>query len=180
MLGLKKPKGTVFAIVSRQFIDTARNSIVQLALNKGFTHVFFVDDDMTLHPDSLVRLLARKKDIVGGVYRIRGETKKYVACLQRKGWIYHKLEGFKKEGLHEVDAIGTGSLLITRKVLEKVWNKYKGFPFQISYKKHGGKLYSQTEDVNFCEKAQAVGFKIWADTTVRPGHIQHEPQILYY
>ena len=66
-------------------------------------------------------------------------------------------------GLMEVHAAGSAGMLIRRRVLkllEKPWfrvGQYKPDHYQ--------------EDVNFCERAKALGFKIWADTRICLGHI---------
>lgn len=60
-----------------------------------------------------------------------------------------------KEGLQEVDAVGSGCMLIARRVLEKV-----KVPFERKWNEdatHAGGL-----DFYFCEKAKKEGFSIWS------------------
>lgn len=61
----------------------------------------------------------------------------------------------KKEGLQEVDAVGSGNMLISRRVLEKV-----EAPFMRKWDKDG--IAELGLDFNFCEKAKEKGFKVWA------------------
>jgi hypothetical protein len=57
--------------VQSSMIAHGRNSSVQLALDGGASHVLFVDSDMKLPPDALVRLLSHEVDIVGATYNRR-------------------------------------------------------------------------------------------------------------
>ena len=49
-------------------IDVARNVLAAEALRRGAGHILYVDDDVVLPPDALVRLLARDVPVVSGVY----------------------------------------------------------------------------------------------------------------
>ena len=42
-----------------------RNHLAQMALDGGYTHLFLVDADMSFPGDTLDRLLARNKDLIG-------------------------------------------------------------------------------------------------------------------
>lgn len=66
------------------------------------------------------------------------------------GYTEHK----KKEGLQEIDAAGSGCLLIARRVLEKV-----KAPFMRQWDENG--IDTLGLDFSFSEKAKAQGFKVW-------------------
>jgi hypothetical protein len=63
----------------------------------------------------------------------------------------------QREGLQEVDAIGTGCFLIKRCVFENEYMR-KG-PFMRNWDKSG--VVERGNDIRFCEKARAQGFKIY-------------------
>lgn len=69
------------------------------------------------------------------------------------------LEGYKVHypqiGLQEVDAIGTGCFLVSRKVMEAL-----EAPFLRTWKPDG--MQDLGGDLAFCQRAKAAGFKIWA------------------
>ncbi len=66
--------------------------------------------------------------------------------------------------LEPIDGCGFGCVLIKTEVLRKV-----GYP-QFTYH-HAIRIEDTvSEDVDFCRKARANGFSIWADTSVRCGH----------
>jgi GT2 family glycosyltransferase len=72
--------------------------------------------------------------------------------------------------LVKCDAIGTGSLLIKRNVIESIdplWFEYKPYP------KEEERFKTQSEDVVFCEKVRKAGFDIYCDSSVKCGHIGH-------
>src|ERR1041384_5818212 len=52
-------------------IVSARTFCVQDAMEKGATHIFFIDSDMSFPPDTLERLLAHDKEIVTVEYNRR-------------------------------------------------------------------------------------------------------------
>lgn len=72
-----------------------------------------------------------------------------------------------KNKLFEIEFAAGGFLLISRKCLEDVY-KFSAFPFTCNVDKNGEYL---SEDYAFCYRAKKIGYKVWADTTIRVGHI---------
>jgi hypothetical protein len=164
---LEPEEGTVeVSSVTGMNAVSARNKIVKQALDGNFTHLFFMDSDMTFPAGTLPRLLQRNVDIVGGFYtRKKPEFLPNVfelGTVQPDGKIKTEfVTDFK-----EVEAIGTGCLLINVDVFRKVecpWFEYKwtGTPDG----------HMMTEDMVFCDKAKLKGYKIWCDGLIRCGHI---------
>ncbi len=144
-------------IVSTRGFNTSenRNYIATQAVNNGCSHLFFVDDDMVFPPDTLDKLLARDKDIVGGVYKTKYEIQDDVCEYfdDRRG-------EFMK-----VKALGTGCLLIKTDVFIKLpqpWFKYE-------WNDNGS--IKRSHDWIFCEDAINAGYEVWADPTIEMGHI---------
>lgn len=105
------------------------------------------------------------------------------------------------DGLLEVGAVGTGFVLIKREVLDAIGEYYlscahevkylgmsadkatelsakrrtfaaqSGNNFWFEFLKQPGGEGEYGEDISFCFKARECGFKIYVDTSVRPGHI---------
>lgn len=143
-------------------IEHARNMITQEALNfvPDLTHIMWIDDDMTFEPDAVRKLLAHDLPIVGGLCFNRRPC--YAPVL-----VYFTPRGFAfkydyPEGLLQVDATGAAFLLVKKEVFLKIREKYPEGPFNI---------LGVGEDVSFCKRATAVGYKIFVDTTVKIGHI---------
>jgi glycosyltransferase involved in cell wall biosynthesis len=146
-------------------IDQIRNLIAHWAVN-GYDYLFAVDSDISFAPDTLQKLLGHNVDMVSGIYRQRTPEQTIEIFRQNAvGGVDHipwnQLNG---KGLVEVDGCGFGCVLIKSDVLRSV-----GAP-QFQY--HVALDHNQTvsEDVDFCRKATAKGFRIWADTTVMCDH----------
>ena len=82
------------------------------------------------------------------VYRFHKETAEYRIIESP----------FGRDALTECDAIGTGCLLVRRRVFE---DKDLKIPFQAGYDQWGQMVL--TEDIRFCEKARRAGYKVYAD-----------------
>lgn len=145
---------------------TARNKIVYYMLQRDFTHLLFLDSDMWFPKKSLSKLLADDKDIVGGFY-----------VRKRKGFLpnaftlnYRTPDGkYMTEvvtELKEVEAIGTGCLLVRREVFEKL-----GKPWFEYHSSTDDDCHMVTEDLVFCEKAKEAGYQVWCDGTIQCGHV---------
>ena len=143
----------------------ARNKIVARSLKENFTHTFFMDSDMIFPDRTLSRLLHHHKDIIGGFY-VR-KKKDFLPTVMELG--FRKGDSYMTTfpiGLTEVEAIGTGCLLIDNKVFKKVGEPW--FEYRASDKGEGHMI---TEDLVFCEKAKKLGFKVWCDGDIICPHV---------
>ena len=163
------------AVVERLHVDRARNEITEMFLHpekprlpqypegvnriyKEAEYLFFVDDDMLFPPNALVKLLAHQEPIVGGLYFARQAPYLPIAYrhVEDNQWIaVTKYQA----GLQEVDAIGTGCLLIRRDVLEKLERPWFEFSDRMG------------EDMYFCDKAKQLGYKVLLDGDVKCKHL---------
>jgi GT2 family glycosyltransferase len=145
---------------------SARNKIVYKALTEKFDYIFFMDSDMEFPSATLDRLLRHKKDIAGGFY-----------LRKKKGYLPNAFKlGFSNgtklltefvTDFKEVEAIGTGCLLIKTEVfndIPKPWFEYEVI-------KDSPDCHMATEDVVFCRKAKKAGYKIYCDGSIACGHI---------
>jgi GT2 family glycosyltransferase len=144
---------------------SARNKIVHRAIEENFDYVFFMDSDMEFPPNTLDRLLNRSKDIVGGFY-----TRK------KKGFLPNAFRLGFSEGdklltefisdFREVEAIGTGCLLIKTDVFRKI--KKPWFYYETT---NSPDCHMSTEDIVFCRNAKKAGYKIYCDGEIACGHV---------
>lgn len=149
---LQKPRATENLVEMGVYIDENRNNIVEKSTGK---YIFFLDSDIVLPSDALIRLLSHNLDIVSGLYFNWKFPHTPQAYIEVNGLYKPILE---YSGLMEVDAVGAGCLLVKRSVfdsLEKPWFKKTEL----------------TEDFYFCRKARERGFKIYLDSTVKCGHL---------
>lgn len=150
---------------SRQ-IHFARNALVSAAAKQGADYVAFIDADMTFPEDTLHRLYYNSKDICGVLYKGRLKPHPYNVFFWngdktgmeqvRRTWNPPDVK------LMEVDAVGTGIMLIKKKVFSELKQPY--FFYEAD----------RSEDIMFCQACREKGIRIFVDTTVKCGHIGEE------
>lgn len=156
-------------------IDDVRNNAVKYAKEKGFNGIFFVDSDMIIPKDALVKLIGYNQDIITGLYVKKMEIIKNQLTIFKKKPDYEnslvsnnsfrmiKVAEFPKNMTYmEIDACGFGCVLVKMKVFNKIAYPYFNFKFGEN---------RLNEDFDFCVKAKTSGFKIFVAFDVRAGHI---------
>lgn len=149
------------------YIDSNRNDLVAAALDHDPTHILFVDDDMRFPPEALLRLLIHNVPIVGINYVTRGLEAIYVAIEQsgrnKEGKPAKRFATLAADtGLGECMGIGFGFVLIQRKVFDVL--NGRGFKHRWFLKYYDKESDTDVgEDIDFCDKARAAGFKIMVD-----------------
>jgi hypothetical protein len=154
-------------------------------------YMIFVDSDIVFTPQQLKQLNDDQKagyDIIGGMYPTRSGT----------DWTSYWWKGIAPDGelgISEVQFLATGFMGISKYALQKIVKEYKypndipmpllhpnteghrSYPFFEARWSHiddpdasGSHDIWLSEDYDFCEKARAVGFKIYADTRIQLGH----------
>ena len=143
-------------------IHEMRNRIVSRALDIGCTHVLMLDADMIYPSDTIHKLIAHNKAIVGGLCFKRWPPFDPTLYVGEK-YKMTLLENYEK-GLVRVTATGTGCLMIESRVfldMDEPW-------FEFGRTDEGKPV---GEDVNFCYKAGDLGYKIYVDTTLKTQHM---------
>ena len=163
-------------VATRGFtIAENRNYCVVQAQRNNSDYLLFVDDDMTLPPDTLEKLLARNKDVVGvNSYSRCLPLSSTVGLLDKNGEYlrpeHHTAwECRVPKELFKCYFVGMGVGLIDMKVFEKIEKPYFEF---ITYKKGEFKgMVKVGEDGAFCEKVKKAGMEIWCDGSIPIGHL---------
>lgn len=167
-----KENGTEFDLFlcPGSLIYIARDKIASKAINEGYTHVLWLDSDMVFGPELLDDLMFSGKPFVTGVCASRRPP--YNACIfSQIDDINHlaHVEELPVEAF-EVQGCGFACVLIETNILRSVMEANKGRCFlPIEY--YG-------EDLAFCIRARRMGYRIFAEPTVRPGHVSH--MAVYY
>lgn len=143
-------------------VDQVRNLIADWVVN-GYDYLFAVDHDITFGPDTLMKMLKADKDLVTGLYIQRNPGQHILEIYVDNDRAEYK--SLQKNSLVQITACGFGCVLVKKEVLREV-----GHP-QFEY--HVALDHSNTfsEDHDFCRKAIAKGFTLWADTSIKCGHI---------
>lgn len=172
MIALEKPEDTSFTVVKNTLISVARNTIARNAIEAGFDRVAWFDSDMNIPRDALLKLTAdmdQGLEMVTGLYFTRKAPVKPV--IYSTLYWEQKEDGIDAgagnyydypEGLIEIAGCGFGCCITSVGLLRRVWEQ-QGTPF--------AELQGFGEDLSFCERVIRIGGKMYADTTVKCGHI---------
>jgi FkbM family methyltransferase len=147
-------------------ISQIRNLISEWA--KRYDYLLSVDSDIVLPRDALKKMLAADKDIISGLYiqRIPGtQTVELYMDTPGGGCTNIPYSLLENRGVVEIAACGMGCALIKSEVFRQM--EYPHF----FYKEALTMKDTVSEDVYFCMKARGIGFKVWADTTIKCDHI---------
>lgn len=149
-----------FLLIQSCDISSSRTWLAKQAVEKGATHLLFIDSDMLFPSDVLDQLLAREKDIVGVEYHKRKFPLETVTVYM-PGQEKSETEPFK------VGIAGTGVMLINTDVfknptLDKNW-------FSFGRDAEGKTVIG--EDGWFCNTARASGYDVWVDPVVKVLHL---------
>jgi len=158
--------GAPVALVNSKssLVPLGRNQCVGAAQAMKATHLLFLDTDMVFPADTLKRLMAHDKDIVGATYSKRAAPF-HPLTITEDG----KLEQITS-GLCRVKLLPTGCMLIRLGIFDKLSAPY----FNLGTE--GGQLLG--EDYYFCEHARAAGFALWCDGDLS-SQLGHAGQKIY-
>lgn len=145
--------------------------IVVQAMKNNSDFILMVDDDMVFEKDTLTRLLAHNKEVIGvnsysrclplsstvGLMDANGE---YMSPDKHTEW-----EMQIPNELFKAYFVGAGILLIDMKVFEKIKKPY----FTFTYDKNGQVIHG--EDGSFCKKVLDVGIDVWCDGSLDIEHL---------
>ena len=136
-------------------VSSARETMIDKALEGDYTHILFIDEDMMFPKDALHQLLRRRQDMVGANYRKK---------LPPGTWLAVSVDEQERvattdasSGLQEVTYTGFGFFLMSRKAMEAV--KPPRFLLRWLDDING---YS-TEDVVYMQKAREAGMNVYID-----------------
>lgn len=128
--------------------------------------MFWVDDDIVLPPDALMKLLEHNQPIVSGLYFARKQphTPQMYRLAEGHDDKYWPILDWQKGETIEVDAAGFGCMWTSFEVLENIQRK-PGFKEWFKFD------WPRGEDFYFCRMAKECGYKVLVDTSVRCGHM---------
>lgn len=164
-----------YSSVGRVLTPLARERLAEFAVEGKADYIFFIDDDMICPMDLFEKLIRHNVDIVAPLAFARHKPHPPVLYRVDRGfdpmqqmeyYIPKQIWNYPKGKLVQCDAVGFGAALIKTSLLSRM-----GKPWFMSTTGHG-------EDILFCEKATAVGAKVYMDTSVQLGHLGVPPIIM--
>lgn len=158
-------------------IAQSRNKLADYAIEKGFSHILYLDDDVVLPSDALKNLLEHNREAVFGYYPRRskkGIYEGYVSVYKMGESSYTKKFSEKElkesrengEYLLRIHGGGMGCSLIKSSVFDKL-----DFPYFKYIEYPGSKRNVLGEDLYFCNQLKSAQIPIFVDTRVGCGHV---------
>lgn len=160
----------------------ARNTVFAAAYKGGFTHLLFVDADVSWEPGAVDKLLSWPVELVLGAYPKRADDAGYPVrtkpgCREIIDPVTRKPD---PNGLLPIDGGPTGFMLIARACMERMVDEFEDqwyedprapnrkawnvFQFAVRNNKR------VTEDMFFCENFRRVGGEVWVDPSILMHH----------
>lgn len=152
-----RPEATITMLMDMQessVIHSNREQLAKRAIERGNTHLMFIDDDMQFEPQIAEVLLGRRQPVVAVNYPIKKFPMEFVAVAECGRRIVTKKESV---GLQECAYTGFGVSLFEVEVFKKTpqpWFLPKFVPEADMY---------TTEDNPFFERIRQAGFKPYVD-----------------
>jgi hypothetical protein len=152
--------------------------------------LFWVDSDMGFNPDTVDRLLDSGKPIMAALcfqqkrcgggdfnaprYSIHPTILNWAEVEETGEQGFVPQDDYKRDAIQEVAGTGSACILIHREVFEAIEEKYGPDQWYdpITMPGAGGNNTPRTfsEDLSFCIRAAACGYKIHVDTSVKTTH----------
>lgn len=160
--------GLVIDMILRRSCDIVSNRtwLVNEAIKNGGTHILFVDSDMIFPDDTIKRLLAHKKEIVGVRYKKREFPVK---------WLYEPLGEESETEIFKVKYTGMGLMLIDLSIFTSKLRPLgvgadgrRTAWFNFGRNSEGALVMG--EDVWFANVARDSGYDVWVDGSIKVGH----------
>lgn len=143
----------------------ARDVLACKAVNGQFTHVLWLDSDMVFSDHIFEDLLETGKSFVSGI--AHGRRSPFMSCLFKDIDLSHltryTLDEYPSDTF-EVAGCGLACALTEVGILNNCLETYK--TCFTPYNQYG-------EDLSFCKRVSDLGVRIWAEPTVRLGHVAH-------
>jgi hypothetical protein len=167
--------GTIYHSTQHEFHHVNQNGcyihenrwiLVQELLKYDCDYIFFVDADMKFRSDTLEKLLAVNKPVVGAAYNMRRfPLETTVKFADAFGNLIPKNADEIPTIPFRCFALGTGCMLIKKEVFEKLPQPWFDFENGLDGKMMTG------EDIYFCKQCYKHGIEVWCDPTCDIKHV---------
>ena len=181
---------------SDSLITRARNRMAERFLCQAeFTHLLFIDADISFEPATVLRYLEFDKDLVAGIYPIKKLNIRDLRRLpvdddraaEAATYTYSSEismdENVVQDGFARVEYAASGFMLIRRQVLESMASHYPELRYREDFTGSGtgdSHAFFNTmihdrqflaEDYSFCKRWRDLGGEVWGDVAGRFDHV---------
>ena len=186
LLQLSKLTAIDIAIISNESnVRRGRNKIFTYFMKnkEQFTHLLILDADVGVDPQGIIKMMNADKDIIGAPIRVRNSNQVALS--------YDEILDDSQKPLLKVGKLGTGVMLISSKVVDKIlenedkFETYKPKPHDTLpdgtkpekiydlFKTGVINGYYESTDYYFCHLMRSIGIEIWADLSISNVHEYH-------
>lgn len=174
---------SVVTLRNESLIQRARNTCVAHFLASDCSHLLFVDADIGFSAESVLRLVAHGRPVVGATYAKKKRGEPEFACVGLPGE-----RPVQDGGLVEVHSLPTGFLLLHRDAVQRMVGAYgPATRYRMSPSDAEGAwgehLYALfecerdpetlaylSEDYTFCQRWRRIGGQCWLDPHILLEH----------
>jgi hypothetical protein len=189
--------------IGEALVTRARNTCVNMFLKSDCTHMIFIDSDIEFRCDDLYKMVLTKRDFVCGIYpkkniqwpEVQKGVLENIPLDQLQTYaseflvVYDRSIPKTEDDLLEVERAGTGFMMLSRRVFEKLEDEIDTFkteaPIASNIKFGNDEEYKEYfftskdpetkiflhEDFTFCKMWRDTGEKIYAAPWVQLKHI---------
>ena len=172
LLDLKKVGECNIQLLKSSLVYDARNQAAAAAVAGGFDYVLWIDSDMTFEPDMMERMFdsigdkqfltalcfSRRPPFKPCIYKTM-DVKNNGPMIEPKTEIMYD---YPRDSVVEIEAAGFACVLQKVEMLDTMLTMY-GVPFF--------PIAGLGEDLSFCYRAKQLEYKMYADTSIKIGHI---------
>lgn len=188
---------------NESLITRGRNTLTEIFLRTGNDYLLFIDSDQGFNAEGVVRMIEEEVDLIGAAVpmkginweRVRSAVKDNQQNLSKFTSIYNvNISTEQKQKLREnpgqiveVDYIGTGIMLISRNVFQRLKEStpsYRSDQTNLAGIQYGDTIYNfwrtdidptsrrlLSEDYNFCNMWRSLGGKIYLAPYIKVVHV---------
>lgn len=175
VLGMRYNDGNdySFTMRSNSLIYFARGDMATEAINGKYDWMVSLDSDMVMEPDTVMRLVAsaQGKDFVTGLY-FKRRLPTMPLILRALDWYEHEqmgpqevaetYEDYPRDDVFRIAGCGFGCCVARVEMIKEMAIRYRMNPWT--------PLPRLSEDYSFCFRAKQMGYEMWCDSRIRPGH----------
>tara|TARA_R110002126_G_scaffold268454_2_gene411981 strand:+ start:1276 stop:2022 length:747 start_codon:yes stop_codon:yes gene_type:complete len=188
-------------IMHTSLITKARNECLSMFMNKtDLDYFIFIDSDISFDPQDVMKMMNYDLPFIAGAYPKKHlNWREIQRCLMNdvpedmkellkktsEYTCYEKENASIRDGLLEVNRVGTGFMMFKRSLIVKLAKKHP----ELMYKENGEKGYGLfecmikdkehlSEDYAFCERVKGIGEKVYIDPHLNITH--HGGNINFY
>lgn len=165
-----------YNVRSNSLVYNARNMMAMDAINGKFDYLIFLDSDMALEPDTIIRLLddiekMPNASLVSGLYFTRRPQTSPVICKDIAWWVDATMgamqnvevyDDYPRDKMFPIAGCGFGVCVMKVDLIKDVVITTKSNPFD--------PLPRLSEDYAFCWRARKIGAELFCDSSIKAGH----------